>query len=270
MFIPVSNVHTHAMLEVAVEGYSLSELTQATKQVFKNTLYFLSEGVTKLLTTEHDVPPPESKAVKACLKTFARFNYIESSELLVSVPEGFVGSLSDYSNELLVNNPILIANTLKLLEEYSTYISHVSTVGAFKANKDLEKRIHALYGKQKEITVRFKRDSTMPKAKLGDLFHSKLDVVRFLEDGVKHSGYLYKTKLTPVKLAVDKATIGITGFMENTPVLEDKVSKEAVLCLTSCAELLGKLVDLSALRYFEQRLVIGVIEELAVQLTVEE
>ena len=272
MILRQSDIQTHDMLSaaVALEAFSLGSLTQAIKRVFSNAVAFFSEGNKKLLAVEHDLPPETSKVVKACLKTFDKFNYIASVDVLVSTPEGFQGNLNDYSDLILTNNPILIKSTITMLEEFAVYVANASIVGARKPNKELENKASRLLEEQLELTLPYRKDSTMSVSKVSDLYRSKVEVLRVLESSAKHTGYLYKTKLTPIKLAVDKATAGINSFLSQTGDLDAKFSREAILSLTHTAELLAKLVDLTAKRYFEQKLLVGTIDEHAVALTAKE
>ena len=165
--------------QIAMEAGVLSNMVNSIKNIFPD----LIETLRNSFSHAEGLPTIEIKLTndqKFLIKEIGNFKYIDIAELSTQIPEGFVGTYSDYARTLIkVIEDISDVNG-KVLQPYSIYLSTFLTNKDAKFNTKDQTRLYENMKKVREHHINdigqfFKDSSNLSYAKIGQVIKRNAD-----------------------------------------------------------------------------------------------
>lgn len=187
---------------ICMEAAVLSNMVSTIKNIFPN---FLQKMTTSFAQVE-SIPQVVIKLPQLqqfVVQHIDEKQYLDLAELVISVPEGFIGSFAEYSNILseIASTHLTIVDTV--LKPFITYLSHfISNKDAKLSTTDTTAKYVAAQNIRKnnvESITHFRTNGSVAYAKLGSVFSRKPDIIAAYQSTAKLTQDLAKTNLKVVQ-----------------------------------------------------------------------
>lgn len=199
---------------------------------------------------------------------YSNINYVNIGETLISVPEGFMGNLLEYSNALSEMSANVYSETIQTLQEYhvilSSFITNKEDQTSIKDHTDFFNRIS---GARRAIEDQIKKfiipGNTSSKALFKNVI-SRISETKDIYTSVKKlQGYHLEANLKNIEAALFKINSLldiVIRQMESQDIT--KISPKAGNNIALGAFEVGKYIELVSLFYFQCNIVLKISNDL--------
>jgi len=226
---------------------------------FRNVLPNLNNKISDILSTFTN-SDKDISGVKALISEIDKFNnkkdhvdFVTYSKTLVSVPEGFTGTINDYLTTINEVNSKIYIRCNNMLTEYSSILSSYITNKEDKISMKLHNEFYKYISKERtEFTNSldaYFNNKTISKAYLNNVLTNFSEVNSIKEQLTKLNKSHNKTNLSNILQETNKVVSMLDIIIDNSKDAS-KVSSESALNISKGAYELAKFIELISIFNF--------------------
>lgn len=253
---------------IALEFINLHSTKEYLKNIIPSFLDEMSGILSKFqsIQTEPAIQNNLSSKQTKFIKTLSQQPYSNIRELSIYVPEGFKGNLLEYSNLLLTYISIPEA-LLKELDEYSVFLSNISSNQNSQMSTDYNKKLYEDLHKEmvkikKSFTEFFKDSNHQVEVKYKDVFNNNNEFSKAIE----HTAELVKRIENINRSFIIKKVANISELISliNKRNKEDKLSAmsdEMVTKLSDYTYTMAERIEFFSVLFYRIRSLSSVLDQ---------
>lgn len=251
---------------LAFEASIVSDMTNAFKNIFPNILDTLKESFTKV-DTMPDVKLELSSHQRQVMDNLQKLNFLDISELAITVPEGFEGNLASYAEAMLVvaNNLSGIMQTT--LVPYTNYLAqYISNKEVKLSTKDMTSQFASMYNLRKENVDSLNAyigETKSSRVKIGKVLSRKPEIEQVFRTNNTINKVVNSLNLADIKKQVKRCTDLIDLIVDQ--VNEGKItnmSPEAAKNLAFGATEIASEVEFLSIFYFRAKALSNTVDSM--------
>jgi methyl-accepting chemotaxis protein len=265
-------------LEFDASGVSLEQMVKAISleaNFVDNALYSIVEFFPKLgnnlrdvitsFTDSEDVDTPKKSALsterdfKVISKRIYAHSFLDFQDILVQVPEGFRGSLIDYTKLLININADIFKETLAVIGDYNLVLASFITNKEDKTSLRIHTQIYTRADAKrqqvlKELAAYFNDGSDLSRLPLKSVLSRFTDVETMVAEVTILTRDNHNKNLQNVKSAITETLSYLDKITKNTEMTN--VSGDTAKQLATCAMSVAKLVEACSVYAYKVRQVV--------------
>ena len=276
-FDTTTTISLESQLErLALESNFLSNVIETFKDTIPSLVTKITEGAGRLTTISFTSGASEASDIKSLTKKLtivsAPVGFSAYKDTLVSVPEGFKGSLVDYLRTLSSLSAEVFQGANQILGEYNVVLAAFLTNKENKISlKDHTDLFHRVQKRREQLTSEiskfFPGNSDLSKAKLGSIIDRLADINEVIAGYHKLDNGHISDNLKDIAASTNKAADMLNLVIGN---VESEgaggISGVAVKNIAEGAYEIGKYVEFTAIFKYRVEQALGTVISLLEQL----
>lgn len=259
---------------LALESEALANVIETFRSIVPNLLNNLKEKIAGF-SNDEDLPKHIAQLnseYKDLNKKLPQISYASVNQMLVSVPENFLGNFLDYAEFLNKNASELYSNANNVLTDYhSTLAVFLSNSSSQTSLQDYSNIYRTVKKTREELIDKFKvyfpKDTGLSKQRLATVLHRFADLDKLIKEVINLEKVQNKQSLTTFKTSIDQCVELLDLVIKRTEEKSvDKVSGAAAKNIADGAYELAKFIELVALFRFKVKQFISSFENTVTEL----